>query len=395
MLFVADANLPGFTPLVEGLNAQSSTPIEVKLYDQRQPPKELLSRADALFIRSVTRIDAELLAQAPQLKWLGTATIGTDHVDREAVAAAGVRFHSCPGVNANAVGDYVVSAVAALSLANGRLPEGDVAIVGAGNTGRAAGQRLEGLGLKVHYYDPPLYQQEEGATVEVNVHSDWQRVLDSQVISCHVPLIERGSYATHHLIDAKALTAFTAHGDEKILINASRGPVVEEHALLQHLRTNSALQVVLDVWEHEPQLHDEVVDRVALATPHIAGHSFAGKLGGSWQLLKKWLTDQGLALQLPSFQALLQSYALGRPTFQQAQQLPDWRTLAHWILQVYDIRKDDQLLRQAPKQAVVFDALRRNYTVRAELSQLHLQAGAWAHSEQWRQRLAQLTFQID
>lgn len=395
MLLVADANLPGFTRLVEGLDAQSSTPIEVKLYDQRQPPAELLTQADALFIRSVTRIDAALLAQAPQLKWLGTATIGTDHVDLKAVADAGVRFHSCPGVNANAVGDYVVSALAALSLANGRLPEGDVAIVGAGNTGRAAGQRLAGLGLKVHYYDPPLSKQQADAKGAANVHADWQRVLNSQVISCHVPLSEQGPYATCHLIDAKALAAFTAQGDGKILINASRGPVVEEQALLDHLQTNSALQVVLDVWEHEPQLHSEVLDRVALATPHIAGHSFAGKLGGSWQLLKKWLTDQGLALQLPSFQALLQSYAQGRPTLQQAAQAPDWKMLAQWVLQVYDIRKDDQQLRQAPKQPAAFDALRRNYAVRAELSQLHLQAGAWAQTEQWRQRLAQLTFQID
>ncbi|RUO56109.1 MULTISPECIES: 4-phosphoerythronate dehydrogenase [Pseudidiomarina] len=390
MLLVADANLPGFTRLIEVLNTQASTPLEVSTYSERQPPMELLARADALFIRSVTTVDAGLLAHAPNLKWLGTATIGTDHVDRPALKAAGIRFHNCPGVNANAVGDYVVSAVAALSLQNGSLPNGEVAIVGAGNTGTAAGQRLTGLGLKVHYYDPPLVAQ--GAT---HVHADWQRVLASQVISFHVPLVTKGEHATHHLFDARALETFTASEQKKMLINASRGPVIDEQALLTHLREDTQLQVVLDVWEHEPQLHEEVVKRVSLATPHIAGHSFAGKLGGSWQLLKKWLTDQGLALQLPSFQRFLQSYAQGQSRLQHAPQAPDWQTLAHWVLQVYDIRQDDQLLRQTGLTATEFDALRRNYAVRAELSQLHLQTGTWAQDENWRKRLTQLTFQIE
>ncbi|WP_258240078.1 4-phosphoerythronate dehydrogenase [Pseudidiomarina homiensis] len=390
MLLVADANLPGFTRLIEVLNAQASTPLEVSTYSERQPPMELLARADALFIRSVTTVDASLLAHAPNLKWLGTATIGTDHVDIPTLKAAGIRFHSCPGVNANAVGDYVLSAVAALSLQNGSLPNGEVAIVGAGNTGTAAGQRLTGLGLNVHYYDPPLVEQ--GAT---HVHADWQRVLASQVISCHVPLVTTGKHATHHLFDGRALAAFAAAEQNKMLLNASRGPVIDEQALLTHLRGDSQLQVVLDVWEREPHLREEVVKRVTLATPHIAGHSFAGKLGGSWQLLKKWLTDQGLALQLPSFQRFLQGYAQGQSRPCQAPQAPDWQTLAQWVLQVYDIRQDDQLLRQTGLTATEFDALRRNYAVRAELSQLHLQTGAWAQDENWRKRLTQLTFQIE
>ncbi len=390
MLLVADANLPGFTRLVDELNAQCETALQVETYTERQPPAALLARADALFIRSVTRVDAELLAQAPQLKWLGTATIGTDHVDVNALKAAGVRFHSCPGVNANAVGDYVASAIAALSLAQDALPSGEVAIVGAGNTGRAAGQRLTGLGLSVHYYDPPLL-----AAGVTDVHADWQRVLQSHVVSCHVPLTAQGDYPTRHLFDAQALRDFTATAQAKVLINASRGPVVAEQALVEVIASGAQLQAVLDVWEYEPATKAEVIELLAFATPHIAGHSFAGKLGGSWQLLKKWLTDQGLALQLPSFQQFLQRYPEGQALAQVAPEEPDWHTLCRWILQVYDIRKDDQLLRQAARQPAAFDALRREYAVRAELSQLHLQAGAWAQTQQWRKCLSQLTFQID
>lgn len=390
MLLVADANLPGFTRLVDELNAQCETALQVETYTERQPPKALLARADALFIRSVTRVDAELLAQAPQLQWLGTATIGTDHVDVIALHAAGVRFHSCPGVNANAVGDYVASAIAALSLAQDALPTGEVAIIGAGNTGRSAGQRLTGLGLNVHYYDPPL-----AAAGVAEVHADWQRVLRSQVVSCHVPLTVQGEHPTRHLFDAKALGEFAGGEQGKLLINASRGPVVAEQALAEVIAGGAQLQAVLDVWEHEPATKTEVIELLALATPHIAGHSFAGKLGGSWQLLKKWLTDQGLALQLPSFQQFLQGYPEGQAVVQQAPDEPDWRTLCRWILQVYDIRKDDQLLRRTARQPAAFDALRRDYAVRAELSQLHLQAGAWAQTQRWQKCLTELTFQID
>ncbi len=390
MLLLADANLPGFSQLVAKLQAQSSVKLEVQTYDQRQPPLAQLAKADALFIRSVTRIDTELLNHAPRLKWLGTATIGTDHVDVAAVTGAGIRFHSCPGVNANAVGDYVTSAVAALSLRDGALPQGEVAIVGAGNTGRAAGQRLAGLGLAVHYYDPPLLQQGVAG-----VHADWQRVLSSQVVSCHVPLVQTGTFATQHLFAAQALEALAANQRATYLINASRGPVVAEAALLEALRAHPNLHAVLDVWEHEPQVQPELLQRAALATPHIAGHSFAGKLGGSWQLLKKWLTDQGLALQLPSFTEVLRGYQQGQPVHCEAADEPNWQNLAHWVLQIYDIRRDDQLLRATPTQAEAFDRLRKNYAVRAELSQLHLQAGQWAERAGWRQRLAQLTFQLD
>ncbi|RUO61923.1 4-phosphoerythronate dehydrogenase [Pseudidiomarina insulisalsae] len=386
MLLLADANLPAFDRLVAAIASQSQHSIELARYEGRQPDAGVLAQADALFIRSVTTVDADLLTKAPRLNWLGTATIGTDHVDLTALAEAGIRFHSTPGVNANAVGDYVASAVAAISLQQGALPAGEVAIVGAGNTGRAAGQRLQGLGLKVHYYDPPL-----AAAGQKGVHSDWQRVLASAVISCHVPLSHAGEYATWHLFDAAALQQISP---QTLLINASRGPVVAEQALIARLQQYPQWPVVLDVWEHEPQLQAALVERVQLATPHIAGHSFAGKLGGSWQLLQKWLTDQRLALQLPDFSELFAGFGAGQPRQLSAKQAPDWQQLARWILAGYDIRNDDQALRAQPLTAAAFDSLRRNYAVRAELSQLHLQTGPWAHSREWSRRLAQLTFQI-
>lgn len=389
MFLLADANLPALTALVETLSRQTDTPLHLARFTSRQPDPKLLAQADTLLIRSVTRVDAELLKHAPQLRWVGTATIGTDHVDQKALAAAGITFHSTPGVNANAVGDYVTSAVAAISLQQGHLPHGEVAIVGAGNTGRAVGQRLRGLGLQVHYYDPPLVRAGSSA---VPVHDDWQRVLASAVISCHVPLSRSGPHPTYHLFNAAALAQVAS---TTLLINASRGAVVAEQALHDKLKATPEWPVVLDVWEHEPDLTAELVERVRLATPHIAGHSFAGKLGGGWQLLKKWLTDQGLALQLPEFDRFLAGFPQGQQHSITAEHPPTWQQLAQWVLAVYDIRRDDALLRAAPCTAAAFDQLRRDYAVRPELRQLCIRAGAWQHQPAWQERMAALTFQFD
>lgn len=387
MYILADANLPELDTLIAALKRQTEMPLQLERFSGRQPSAQQLAAAHVMFIRSITRVDQKLLQQAPNLRWLGSATIGTDHVDQAALAAAGVTFHSTPGVNANAVGDYVASAIAAIAIEQQQLPTGEVAIVGAGNTGRAAGQRLAGLGLSVHYYDPPALARGEQV---VPVHDDWQRVLHSQVISCHVPIQRHGRYATHHLFDHAALAELKP---ETILVNASRGAVVAEQALIERLQ-HRPLTVVLDVWEHEPQMALELLQQVTLATPHIAGHSLAGKLGGSWQLLNKWLTDQQLSLQLPSLAELLASYPQGQTTVLAAPNEPNWRELAQWVLHCYDIREDDAALRATACTAEDFDRLRANYAVRRELNQLHLNTGEWALSALWQQRLAQLTFQM-
>lgn len=386
MHLLADANLPQFADLVARLQTQLTQPITLQTYSERQPSTAQLAQADALFIRSVTKVDAALIAQAPRLKWLGTATIGMDHVDQAAVAAAGIIFHSTPGVNAQAVGDYVACAVAQVNLTQQRPPQGRAAIIGAGHTGRAAGQRLQGLGYAVHYYDPPLLESGKAA---VAVHADWQQVLTSQVISCHVPLTSEGPYKTRHLWQYADLSQLAP---DTVFVNASRGPVVAEVDLLRCLQQRQALSVVLDVWEHEPNLNPELLALVKIATPHIAGHSLAGKLGGSLQLLQKWLADQQLNARLPSLPELLASSAAGRTLQVDSAQAPDWQQLARWLLQVYDIAADDALLRAAPTTASAFDQLRRNYAARAELSQLQVATANWLDAT-WQTRFSQLTVQ--
>jgi len=387
MQILADATMPQIQLLADTLQQQGIA-LTLDVFQGRQPTAAQLANAQALMIRSITRIDADLLKQAPHLRWLGTATIGTEHVDADACAEAGVTFVSTPGVNANAVGDYVVSAVANFSLEQHGLPQGEVAIVGAGHTGRAAGQRLSGLGLAVHYYDPPLV--EAGVT---GVHADWQRVLDSAVISLHVPFVTFGPHATRHLFNAENIPQLQPHC---LLINASRGAVVSETALLQAMQRQQELHVVLDVWEHEPTINQQLLPWLYYATPHIAGHSVAGKVAGSLRLFEQWLAATfgvNHRVQLPSLSQLLTPWPKAAATqVWQSEHAPTWQTLASWVRDIYDIRQDDCLLRQEVTDSARFDALRKAYAARPELSCGHVCGGSWLQQNNWQQRLSQLTF---
>lgn len=387
MHILADASMPQVAVLVEHLQAQGMA-LTLSTFQGRQPSAAQLSAADVLMIRSITRVDDTLLQQAPKLRWLGTATIGTEHVDAAACAAAGVTFASTPGVNARAVGDYVASAVASFALEHNQLPQGEVAIVGAGHTGRAAGERLQGLGLNVHYYDPPLHAQ--GIKF---VHNNWQRVLNSAIISLHVPLTTRGEFSTRHLFNTENIQQLAAGC---LLINASRGAVVAEQALLQAMQRQQALHVVLDVWEHEPHINHQLLPWLHYATAHIAGHSLAGKVGGSLQLFEKWLQfafGRNHSWQLPPLNALLQPWpqAIAPRLWQQAQ-APTWQMLASWVRGIYDIRNDDKQLRDQVSDSASFDALRKAYQARPELSCGQVHGGDWLADSDWQQRLSQLSF---
>ena len=268
MNIVADRNIPALSTLLSGAG-------NLHFFSEREPPPELLANADALLVRSITQVNKELLKKAPKLTFVASATIGTEHIDSEALAEKGIAFAHAPGANAASVGEYVLCAV--LQWLNGQnidsLADLDVAIVGAGHTGQAAGQRLQALGMNVHYYDPPLSKKGEKA-----VHDHWQRVITADIISCHVPLTRGDEYPTHHLFEHTALQSLH---ENQLLINASRGSVIDNVALLERAQQGERPFIVLDVWEGEPKVLKPLVDYVDIATPHIAGHSLEGKVGGA------------------------------------------------------------------------------------------------------------------
>lgn len=246
MILLADRHIPW---LDEGLPAG----VRAIRFDGGHPPIGILASADALLVRTVTKVDASLLLHAPRLRWLGSATAGFDHIDTNAVADAGVRLFVASGCNASAVGDYVARVLADSDARR-------VAIVGYGHTGKAAAQRLSRQGRLVVPFDPPL-----------GLPTSWDEVLGCDAVSFHVPLTGSGPHATRHMVRQADFN----RARWRILIQASRGGVVDESALKSWIRSGGA--AVVDVWENEPEIDTDLCALASLATPHIAGYSVQAK----------------------------------------------------------------------------------------------------------------------
>ncbi|MDZ7828989.1 MAG: 4-phosphoerythronate dehydrogenase [Halofilum sp. (in: g-proteobacteria)] len=246
---------------------------EVVLRPGREIGPADVADADALLVRSVTRVNERLLRDSP-VRFVGSATIGIDHVDTAWLSERGIAFAHAPGCNAVAVADWVVAVLAALR-AQGRhaFGSGTVGLIGAGNVGGRVRARLEALGYRVQVCDPPRAAHEGPAGFV-----DLDTALANDVVTLHVPLTADGEHPTAGLVDAAALARIPAGG---ILLNAARGGVVDEDALASRLDDGPDLQAVLDTWAGEPEIDADLLARVALGTPHIAGYSLEGRLRGT------------------------------------------------------------------------------------------------------------------
>lgn len=360
MNIIIDENMP----VAEGLFSPFGC---ITRLPGRQIQAGQLADADALLVRSVTQVDAQLLSQAPRLKFVGSATIGTDHVDQALLAQRGIAFANAPGCNKISVGEYVISALLVLAERHQlHLAGMTLGVIGAGNTGSAVAERARALGMQVCLCDPPL--AEAGDPREF---VPYEVALCSDVVSFHVPLTREGPHATWHLLDEAALSVLDG---EQILINACRGDVWDNQALLARQQGPDPLHLVMDVWEHEPDLLTELVPHTELATPHIAGYSLEGKVRGTYQVYQAfcdWLgqpADQAFAPLLPI--AAVEQLVL--------QQAPDQDLLKRLIHLVYDVRRDDALFRHGFSEPADFDRLRKHYPERREWSSLCLTAAEGA-----------------
>ncbi|MDV6316847.1 4-phosphoerythronate dehydrogenase [Idiomarina sp. HP20-50] len=344
MKIVADQNIPALSDLLSGAGTLS-------YFSERTPPKSLLENADALLVRSVTDVDDALLRQAPKLKFVASATIGIEHIDTHALQSREIGFAHAPGANAESVGEYVLCAVLDWLQRKTREPieEIDVAIVGAGHTGQAAGKKLQALGLNVHYYDPPLCKK--GVKF---VHDHWQRVLTADIISCHVPLTRDGDFPTRHLFESTALQSLHS---QQLLINASRGAVIDNGSLLERVEQGQRPSLVLDVWENEPEILTALVPYIDIATPHIAGHSLEGKVGGAVMIVNALLEYFGINANKELSKVLP---AVTWPQ-REAAQFNSIEALQAWAKNHFDLYSDDWLFRQHGLTPDGFDSLRRNY----------------------------------
>jgi len=334
---------------------------EVVAVPGRPLPEAELRDASALMVRSVTPVSAALLADTP-VKFVGTATAGTDHVDQASLQAAGIGFSAAPGCNAIAVVEYVFSALLLLAERDGfALRDRTVGIVGVGNVGSRLQARLEAWGVKTLLCDPP--RADRGDTGPF--HTLETLVAQADILTFHTPLNKEGRYKSWHLADAALLMALRP---DTILINACRGPVVDNAALLEVLKMRGDLRVVLDVWEPEPDLSLDLLARVDIATAHIAGYTLEGKARGTTQVFEAWSAFIGQPQQV-ALESLLPPPEFSSITLHGELDQATLKRLAHLV---YDVRRDDAPLRKAAGQPGEFDRLRRQYEERREWSSLQV-----------------------
>lgn len=357
MLIVADENIPLLDAFFEGFG-------EIRRYPGRAIDAAMVRDADVLLVRSVTHVDRQLL-EGSRVRFVGTCTIGTDHLDLDYFAQAGIHWSSAPGCNARGVVDYVLGSLLTLAELDGaELGQRVYGVVGAGEVGGRLVRVLRGLGWKVLVCDPLREGHENGDFVSLDT------VLDQcDVISLHAPLQRDGEHPTWHLLDAPRLARLRAGA---WLINASRGPVVDNAALRELLLERDDLHAVLDVWEGEPQVDLPLADLCTLATPHIAGYSLDGKQRGTAQIYQAFCRWRGEAEQV-HLADLLPAPALAQVEFD-ADAAPAW-VLATLCRAVYDPRRDDadfrrSLSNDATQQRAAFDQLRKHYPVRREIEGL-------------------------
>ena len=337
---------------------------------------ELVADADVLLVRSTTKVDAQLLAKNNQVRFVATATAGTDHIDKAYLASQNIPFVSAGGCNAVAVAEYVLSAMIVMAnKLNWQLANKTVGIVGAGHVGSALSRILSVLGIDYKLCDPPL-----AASGDKRSFVDLEQIMACDVISLHVPWIKDGPYCTQGMFDKTRLSALN---EQQVLINACRGEVLDNRAVLELMQYGHKLNLVLDVWENEPHINLDLIPFVSLATAHIAGHTIEGKARGT-EMLYFALCKQ---LGVPSNKNLSDYLPQAKPSQVQITDRESfWQALQNVVLDVYNIESDDHHFKNMMCQSNKTDAeqfryIRKHYPIRREFSAIALNTGNFAESK--------------
>ncbi len=330
---------------------------------------ETLREAHALIVRSVTKVNAALLADT-NVQFVGTATTGVEHIDQPYLATRNIGFAAARGSNANAVAEYVVTALLTTAHSKGLvLSEKTIGIIGVGRIGSLVAARAHALGMQTLLHDPPLARETGNRQ-----YRPLAEVIRADFITLHVPLTLEGPDATFHLIGKGELAHVTP---SSILINTARGEVVDNDALLEALTERPAGGAVIDVWEREPSINWDLLNQTTLGTPHVAGYSSDGKIKGMmmlyhaccrfWGIEPTWTPPLDFTPPMtlvPGTSPQIEFDATGK----------DFQTLAHEITTtLYDLPGDHARMMEVlavPRQLrpQAFEQLRRDYSYRREFA---------------------------
>lgn len=321
--------------------------------------------ADILAIRSTVKADSGLL-EGSRVKFVGTATIGFDHIDTAYLESRGIKWCAAPGCNANSVSEYLVSALLCLSQRHGfRLGRKTMGIIGIGHVGSLVAAKAKALGMQVMLNDPPRERAEGNGEVQFTPLDKLLKKAD--IITMHVPLTRGGPDATFQMANRDF---FGSVKPGVLFINCARGKVVEPDALLNAIDESVVAHAVIDTWDPEPEYPQQLMERVDLATPHIAGHSFEGKVMGTLMVYQEACRFLGVE---PTWNPdpLMPPPVVPRLVIDASTARSDEEVLWNIVNQVYNIEHDDGRFRSMKsgdpaRRAEHFEQLRRSYPVRRE-----------------------------
>jgi len=355
MKIVADENIPFVSEAFASLGD-----VIVKKGREIAPPD--VSTADALLVRSVTKVGARLL-EGSRVRFVGTATSGTDHVDKGYLASKGIAFFDAAGSNAVSVAEYVVAALLEYAFTTGcELKGKTLGIIGVGHVGTKVASMAEALGMETLLNDPPRQDQ-----TGFNIFRPLEEIMQCDVITLHVPLVTGGRWPTTRLAGE---SFFSGLRDGAFIINTSRGEVLDEVFLKKAIVSGKAGFSCLDVWADEPGISLDTLKMVSIGTPHIAGYSYDAKVRGTEVIYKALCGFLGREASWSAKEAIGSrgEKVIGLSEF------PDQKAegiLRSAVRHAYDIMADDRALRSGRD----FDSLRRDYPLRREFSAHRVEAG--------------------
>ena len=339
MKIIIDKNIPYIQGALEDV-------AEVVYLPAKEMTPETVKNADALIIRTRTKCNKTLLDQS-SVKIITTATIGYDHIDTEYCEKKGIKWLNSPGCNAYSVVQYIASVLSFLSKKQSvNLSTKTIGIVGVGAVGSKIAVLAKSFGMNVLLNDPPRARK-EGSEGFVTLNEICE---NADIITFHPFLNMEGIDKTFHLADE---IFFNSLKKKPIIINASRGEVVDANCLLSAIETGKISEVILDCWENEPDINVELLGKCLLATPHIAGYSADGKANATTQCVQN--VSRFLNLGKDNWEA--ENLELPPHTEFISDDILDF------FLQTYDIESDTKTLKNSPE---TFEQQRSDYWFRRE-----------------------------
>lgn len=313
---------------------------------------------NVLLVSTISKINAKTFSTLPSsLKVIGTASSGSDHIDNEYFEAQGIKVIDAKGCNANTVGEYVITSLLLWGIKRKKnLQDYTIGIIGAGATGSALAKQLRKFDISYVLYDPPKEKRESDFK-----SASMDEILNCDILSFHVPLTTNTMHSTYHWLDQEKL-----EGNKfELIVNASRGGIIDERSILTAMDEGTVSDIVIDVWEQEPDFNTILEKKAFIATPHIAGYSEQGKLNASKIIADK--LSEIFSFQTPEVPELFQPKIIDLARLNYS--------LYDLILRLHPMREYDVDLREIakrPDKKALFQKLRRDRPLRFEYPYLQL-----------------------